>query len=323
MNAQTHAAGDGGCFAPRRLGHANLFVRDYERAYEFYNKVVGFHEVYRQPDNMASFVSNGNTYHDLALTDTRSPYAAKDQAPGIWHLAFEAETEAELVEGYRRAVDAGVNVAFTMDHDAAHSIYLQDPDGNMVEVYADIVRDWWTVRHGIIIKKKPEWIPGVTNEPVAESRYPVDPDIKTVEGAVFRPLRTSHTGFRTAHMERMTAFYTEVVGLEVFAAHPGGAFTILHGAVGGSALTLLRSEVDADLGFAHVGFPVRDEADLERSLADLDATGTSVEREVDHPARRSVCIRDPDGLRLQFYVDRDWRPEVVAGVDPADAPYLL
>lgn len=58
-------------FRPRRLGHANLFVGDYSRAADFYTSVVGFEEVYRQPDNQASFLSNGNTYHDLALTDVR------------------------------------------------------------------------------------------------------------------------------------------------------------------------------------------------------------------------------------------------------------
>ena len=90
----------GGFFRPRRLGHANLFVSDYERASQFYQSVVGFEEVYRQPDNRASFLSNGNTYHDLGLTDVHSKYAAKDQKPGMWHLAFELETEADLVDGY-------------------------------------------------------------------------------------------------------------------------------------------------------------------------------------------------------------------------------
>ncbi len=75
-----------GYFKPRRLGHANLFVSNYEQAAEFYKSVVGFEEVYRQPDNQASFLSNGNTYHDLALTDIRSKYSAKGQKPafGIW-----------------------------------------------------------------------------------------------------------------------------------------------------------------------------------------------------------------------------------------------
>ena len=40
-------------FAPRRLGHANLFVSNYEQSADFYKSVVGFEEVYRQPDNQA------------------------------------------------------------------------------------------------------------------------------------------------------------------------------------------------------------------------------------------------------------------------------
>ncbi len=53
---------------PRRLGHANIFIGSYERAADYYHDVVGFREVYRQPNNMAAFMSNGNTYHDLGLT---------------------------------------------------------------------------------------------------------------------------------------------------------------------------------------------------------------------------------------------------------------
>src|SRR5215208_557787 len=106
-------------FRPRRLGHANLFVGDYERAAEYYRDVAGFHEVYRQPDVKASFVSNGNTYHDVGLTDIEAPYAAKGQRPGLYHFAFELASEAELVQGYRGAVDAGVKFVATKDHDVA------------------------------------------------------------------------------------------------------------------------------------------------------------------------------------------------------------
>ena len=86
-------------FRPRRLGHANLFVSDYEEAQKFYFSVAGIHEAYRQPDNMASFVTNGNTYHDFGLTDVRSPYAPKGQKPGLFHIALELENEVDLVDG--------------------------------------------------------------------------------------------------------------------------------------------------------------------------------------------------------------------------------
>ena len=168
-------------FRPRRLGHANLFVSNYQNAADFYQRVVVFRDAYRQPDNQASFLSNGNTYHDLALTDMRSKYAAKGQKPGLWHLAFELENEQDLVEGYNRAKNADVEFAFVMDHDVARSVYKNDPDGNMVEIYADVESDWRAMRQGTIIKEKPKWIPGIASKPLTEKNYPVNPDLVVVE----------------------------------------------------------------------------------------------------------------------------------------------
>jgi len=146
-------------WAPRRLGHANLFIGSYERAADYYRDMVGFREVYRQPNNMATFVSNGNTYHDLGLTDIHSRYCKPGQKPGLWHLAFEVENEVDLVDGYNRAIAAGVQFQFTEDHDVAHSLYFKDPDGLLVEVYADVMDEWRAHRKGIINKEKPKYIP--------------------------------------------------------------------------------------------------------------------------------------------------------------------
>ena len=66
-----------------------------------------------------------------------------------------------------------------------------------------------------------------------------------------------------------------------------------------------------------------DDADLERSIAALPAAGVELEREVDHPARHSVVIRDPDGLRLQFFVNRNWDASTIAKARPDEALYLL
>src|SRR6266702_484218 len=144
-----------GLFRPRRLGHANMFVNDYMKAADYYRDVFGFEEVYRQPDNLASFISNGNTYHDFALVDIKSRYAREGQTAGLNHLAFELASETDLVDGYNKAVEAGVKFLMTADHDVARSLYLKDPDGNEVEIYADVVEDWRSARSGIIIKKKP------------------------------------------------------------------------------------------------------------------------------------------------------------------------
>jgi catechol 2,3-dioxygenase len=312
-----------GFFRPRRLGHANLFVSDYERASEFYQSVVGFEEVYRQPDNQASFLSNGNTYHDLGLTDIRSKYAAKDQKPGMWHLAFELETEADLVAGYDSAKNAGVEFAFVMDHDVARSIYKHDPDGNMVEIYADVEKDWRALRHGIIVKEKPKWVPGVTSAPLTEKNYPQNPDLVVVDRAVFHPKMVTHVALVTANFEAMFDYYVGIIGLSPLAGGRDGACTVLRGTASEECVTLYRNSAAASPGLHHVGFAVWDEADLKRSIAALPGAGIALEREVDHPARHSVMIRDPDGLRLQFFVNRNWDAPTIAKARLEEALYLL
>lgn len=310
-------------FRPRRLGHANLYVSDYERAQEFYYHVAGFHEVYRQPDNRASFVSNGNTYHDFGLTDIRSKYAPEGQRPGLFHTAFEMETEAELVEGYRRANAAGEKFPRVRDHDVAHSLYRDDPDGNMVEIYADVIRDWRAVRSGVIIKEKPEWIPGVTNLPSTERNYPIDPDIQVVEDAVFHSIKVTHVGLVADDYESMFHFYTYVVGLTPLCGGLKSAFTLLTGTCGVGDLTLYRQRPGLAPGFHHVGIMVQDEIELARSAASLGGADVKVERELSHPARHTVCIKDPDGIRLHFYANRDWTSAKLADLDPETAVDLL
>jgi catechol 2,3-dioxygenase len=310
-------------FRPRRLGHANLFVSDYVEAQKFYYSVAGIHEAYRQPDNMASFITNGNTYHDFGLTDIHSPYAPKGQKPGLFHLAFELENEVELVDGYNRARAAGVKFSHTRDHDVAHSLYLRDPDDNMVEIYADVIREWWTSRHGTIIKQKPEYIPGVSSPPTTERNYPVDPEIKVVPEAIFHSLRVTHVALVTRDFERMFNYYTDVVGLRALVGDRDASYAVLCGTVGKGDVALLRQRAGLEPRLHHVGIEVADEADLNRALPKLAERGIAVEAHVDHPARHAVTIRDSSGIRLQFFVNREWQPKVIATISADDAPYAI
>jgi catechol 2,3-dioxygenase len=310
-------------FRPRRLGHANLFVSDYLEAQQFYYTVAGINEVYRQPDNKASFISNGNTYHDFGLTDVRSPYAPKGQGPGLYHIAFELETEVDLVNGYNQAVANGVKFSHTRDHDVAHSCYLRDPDDNMVEIYADVRNDWQTSRRGIIIEKKPEYIPGVTSSPVAERNYPADPDLSLVDDAVFRSKRSTHVGLVTDNMAEMFRFYTDVVGLAPVVGNASSRHAVLRGTSGKGDITLFAKRPGLERGMHHVGIEVDTEANLDRALRLLPERGIKIVRHVEHPARRAITIPDSSGILLQFYVNRDWQPKVIATVSEDDALYLL
>lgn len=312
-----------GHFAPRRLGHANVFVGDYQRAAIYYRDVFGFEEVYSQPDNQASFISNGNTYHDFALVDVTSRYAPPGQIPGLNHLAFEVESEAALVESYRAAIAAGVVYRSTEDHDVAHSLYQKDPDGNEIELYADVVEDWRSERSGVFSKKKPKWVPGETNVPLKAQLYPKDPPIRVIDQALIHCKRVTHVAFVAQDYPAMYAFYTAVVGLKPLAGGLDEPYVLLAGTHSQGDLVLYRNDVESAMPMHHVGVEVWSEADLDAALNSIESTGASVVGHFDTPARRVVFVKDPDGLPIQLYVNRDWRPETIAAIDPAVRPFVI
>lgn len=324
IDAAIYSAAEPPFFRPRRFAHANLWVSDYQKSSDFYQSVAGFREVYRQPANAASFVSNGNTYHDFGLTSTSSKYAQPGQAPGqLFHVALELESEAELVRCYQRALAAGLTFRSTVDHDVAHSVYLYDPDGTVVELYADVDADWRAHRQGVVEKPKPKWIPGASGAPLAQPLYPQDPVIEKIDEAVFHGKRATHAALVTARFEDMLACYTKVVGLALVAGHAGGDYALLEGFAGQGDLSLHRQRPGLEPGLHHVGIEVWGEDDLSDSLVRLQARGLSLESQHDHPARRSVFVRDPDGIRLQFNVTRDWRAENLERLTAQEALHIL
>jgi catechol 2,3-dioxygenase len=309
-------------FRPRRLGHTNLFVGDYMAAQQFYYKVAGFNEGYRQPDNLASFLSNGNSYHDLTLVDVKSHYNHDHCGPGMNHIAFELETEVDLADGWRRAQAAGIDF-HCADHDVAHSLYTTDPDGNGVEFYADVVKDQREARKGIIIKQKPEYIPGVSSPAIAERFYPQDPAIDIVPGAMFHARRCSHVLLVTGRYDEMCAYYRDIAGLTPFWSNERAGVTVFAGTHSLGDVTLVRRRGNQPVGMHHFGLEVMDEAGLAAGASKAAAAGLEIVRQIDHPARHTVCVKDPDGLVIEFYANRDFRPETLNGVDEDTALYLL
>lgn len=308
-------------FRPRRLGHFNIFVSDWQRSFEFYHRVAGFSEAYRQPQNGAAFLSNGNTHHDLAVTDIAGK-SCKTGKVGLFHIALETENEVELVEDFKRADAAGCTFDMYQDHDVAHSIYGRDPDGNMVEVYADVVKNWREVRRGVVTKPKPVWSPGLT-PPIAARNYHVDPPVDRVDGAVFHPVKTTHVSFVCGDYDGMLRHYTTVLGLNVAAGGAKADFAVLTGSLGAASVGLFRAKGGLPSGLHHCGILALSEADLDEALRCAPARGVTIERHVDHPMRRSIFVRDPDNYLLQFYVDRDWRPASLSGMAAKDVLGLM
>jgi catechol-2,3-dioxygenase len=121
----------------QRLNHAVLFVRDVDRSTAFYRDVLGFRVKVEMPGRAAFLQAEGSTNdHDLglfAMGDGAGPSGAGRSTVGLYHLAWEVDTLAELARIRGALTDAGA-LAGASDHATTKALYAKDPDGLEFEV---------------------------------------------------------------------------------------------------------------------------------------------------------------------------------------------
>ena len=131
--------------ATSKLGHIVLRVRDLERSERFYTEVLGLRKTGEIPGVMAFFSTQGNAdSHDLALMRL-GPNAAdpNPRAAGLYHFAYQVESEEALAEAYRTLQEAGVPIVGSADHGVSKGIYILDPDGIEIEITCEVPPERW------------------------------------------------------------------------------------------------------------------------------------------------------------------------------------
>ncbi|MBY0376493.1 VOC family protein [Patescibacteria group bacterium] len=131
-----------------QIGHVHLTVRDLDRSLSFYRDLLGF-EVTARYGNSAVFLSAGGYHHHLGL----NTWAGKGATPppqghtGLYHHAILYPDRKELAKVLQNLIAAKYPITGTADHGVSEAIYLNDPDGIGVELYADRPRHTWKVQN--------------------------------------------------------------------------------------------------------------------------------------------------------------------------------
>jgi catechol 2,3-dioxygenase len=130
--------------ANTHIGHVHLKVGDLERSLAFYRDILGF-AVTEWYGDSAVFLSAGGYHHHIGL----NTWYSKDGPPapvhstGLFHTAILYPERKELAIALQRLIKSGYPLTGASDHGVSQALYMDDPDGNGVELYWDRPRVAW------------------------------------------------------------------------------------------------------------------------------------------------------------------------------------
>ncbi|MGM0589034.1 MAG: VOC family protein [Bacteroidota bacterium] len=127
-----------------RIGHIHLKVTDLEKALSFYRDILGLNVTQRMGDQ-AAFLSAGDYHHHIGLNTWYSEGTgpAPRRSAGLFHAAIVYPNRKELARVLKQLQQHEYPITGVADHGVSQAIYLNDPDGNGLELYWDRPESEW------------------------------------------------------------------------------------------------------------------------------------------------------------------------------------
>ena len=197
--------------APVHPGAPTLIVRDLDRVAAYYEERIGLGRIDADSDTVRLGAGG------VALLVLRKRQSAEQEPPGLaglYHTAFLVPSRAELGAWLRKAIETQLPFDGAADHLVSESLYLSDPEGNGIEVYADRPRGAWTWAKGAIaMSTEPLDMQGLLSTAGDE------PWRGFPEGGI-----VGHVHLQVGALPRAEAFYAGVLGLDITTHYTGATF---------------------------------------------------------------------------------------------------
>lgn len=269
-----------------RMGLVELTVSDLGRTVDAWQRAIGLRVLERE-NGTATLGAD-----TPLLRFVEQPGARPDAGhTGLYHVALLVPDRPSLARFLAHASRERTPLQGLSDHDVSEAIYLRDPDGHGIEVYADRPRALWEGQVG----ERLTTLPLDVDDLFAELDDPASEPFEGLPDGT----RMGHVHFRVREIEETIGFYRDVLGLGLMAQlGPAAAFLSAggyHHHVGGntweSAGADPASSGSATLRQATIILP--DEAERDRVAARVADAGQEPERRED-----GLLVRDPSGNAL-------------------------
>jgi catechol 2,3-dioxygenase len=272
---------------PLRIGSVGLKVRDLSRLTEFYNHAIGL-QVLDCDAATARLGAGGITLLELESAPGATP--DDPRTAGLYHTAFLQPTRADLGRWLVHAARNRVALTGASDHLVSEAIYLDDPEGNGIEVYRDRMPEEWRWNGDRIQMATERLNLDDLAAQAGNTGYAGAPD----------GLRIGHIHLRVGDLEATQRFYCDAVGLNPTSGRHGALFmssgryhhhigsNIWHAAGAGQ-------RDDARAGLSWFAIEAADAAQRDAALARLKAASVPLASSAHGPE-----ARDPFGTRVRF-----------------------
>ncbi len=197
------------------LGAVTLTVADLQQTAAFYEQVLGLRPIDSDAERVELGTDSGEVL--VRLIGDRSAPRPQSGAAGLFHLAMLLPDRADLARAARRVADARWPLTGASDHLVSEALYLQDPEGNGIEIYRDRPRTDW--------RYTPDGEIEMATLPLDIDRVMADLPAGTLSPRVDDAARIGHVHLHVQNLAAARSFYADRLGFDVtVSGYPGAVF---------------------------------------------------------------------------------------------------
>ena len=275
--------------AETRMGAATLQVADLARSVDFYTRILGL-AVIEQGAEAATLGAGGVPL--LRLVARAGAKAQPEFSTGLYHLAIRLPSRPDLGRVLLNLARTQYPLSGFGDHLVSEAIYLNDPDGNGLELYRDRPRAEWRYKDGQVqMASDPVDVDGIMAEV---------PDPQAPLAGMPAGTDIGHVHLRAGDIPQAEKFYHEVLGFDIVFRMPSALFVSAGGYHHHLGLNTWHSRgaprpPEDSVGLRDYSILVPGAEARDRIAARLAAAQIGTEREGE-----ALVVDDPFGNRIRI-----------------------
>lgn len=251
-----------------RIGKASLNVKNLDLLVDFYTNKIGMNLI-KKENNIAKLGVGEKVLLELVQVNEET----NEKCTGLYHIAYLLPKRSDLGNALFSLLVRNAPLYGGSDHGYSEALYLNDPEGNGIEIYADRPKEKWDIREDGTISG---YTIAMDSEDVLAEKTS-DIPVNLPEGTII-----GHIHLSIKDLEKTKDFYTNILGFDNKFEFPRQAIFMASGLyhhhiainIWDSANMKLRE--DSDLGLNYFEIIVEDKKEIDRIKSHLKDNNISI-----------------------------------------------